>query len=63
MGQFRAFLMWSGTNVVGLYENLTEKKGLKPLVAMSVLCVGGMVLGLVLIVVVGVLCMPKTKQD
>eukprot|EP00970_Alexandrium_tamarense_P013729 scaffold3640_cov201-Alexandrium_tamarense.AAC.14 len=63
MGQLRAFLMWGGTIVVGMYESLTEERGMKPLVAMAVLCSGGMALGLVLIVVIGILLMPKAKQD
>ncbi len=63
MGQLRSFLMRSGTWVVGLYENLTEERGLKPLIAMTVLCFGGMVVGLTMIVVLGVVMMSKMKQD
>lgn len=63
MGQLRSFLMRSGTWTVGLYENLTESRGMKPLVAMAVLCFGGMVVGLFMIVVLGVLMMSKAKQD
>jgi len=63
MGQLRSFLMRSGAWVVGLYENLTETRGLKPLIAMAVLCFGGMVVGLIMIVVLGVFMMSKMKQD
>ena len=63
MGQLRSFLMRSGTWVVGLYEYLTEQRGLKPLIAMAVLCFGGMMVGLTMIVVLGVVIMSKMKQD
>ena len=63
MGQLKSLLMRSGTWAIGLYEHLTVGRGMKPLVAMAVLCVGGLVLGLVSIVVVGLLCLPKAKQD
>lgn len=63
MGQLRSFLMRTGTWAVGLYENLTVERKMKPLVAMAVLCVGGLVLGLVLIIVMGLLFLPKAKQD
>mmetsp|Transcript_20268 Transcript_20268/g.44076 ORF Transcript_20268/g.44076 Transcript_20268/m.44076 type:complete len:246 (+) Transcript_20268:223-960(+) len=63
MGQLRSFLMRTGTWAVGLYENLTLERGMKPLMAMAVLCVGGLVLGLVSIIVVGLLFLPKAKQD
>lgn len=63
MGQLRSFLMRSGTWAVGMYENLTQERGMKPLMAMSVLCVGGLVTGLVSIIVVGLLFLPKAKLD
>ena len=63
MGQTRSLLMRSGTWVIGLYENLTKERGMKPLMAMAVLCVGGLTAGLVSIVVVGILFLPKAKQD
>ena len=63
MGQLRSFLMRSGTWVVGMYENLTEERGLKPLIAMAVLCFGGIVVGLTMIAVLGVVMMSKMKQD
>lgn len=63
MGQLRSFLMRSGAWVVGLYENLTQTRGLKPLIAMAVLCFGGIVVGLIMIVVLGVFMMSKMKQD
>ena len=63
MGQLKSLLMRSGTWAIGLYGHLTVGRGMKPLVAMAVLCVGGLVLGLVSIVVVGLLCLPKAKQD
>ena len=63
MGQLRSFLMRSGTWVVGLYENLTKERGLAPLFAMVVLCFGGLVVGLTMIVVLGVVMMSKMKQD
>ncbi|KAL7466373.1 hypothetical protein ACHAXS_006677 [Conticribra weissflogii] len=63
MGQVRAFLMRCGSEVVGMYEKLTKEKGLSPLVAMAILCSVGMGLGLVMIVVVGILLLPKAKLD
>jgi len=63
MGQLRSFLMRSGTWIVGLYENLTRAKGMRPLMAMSVLCVGGLAVGLVSIVILGVLFLPKAKLE
>ena len=63
MGQLRSFLMRSGAWIVGLYENLTRARGMRPLVAMSVLCVGGLAVGLVSIVVLGVLFLPKAKLE
>ena len=63
MGQLRSFLMQSGTWAVGLYDNLTKERGMQPLMAMSVLCVGGLVVGLVSIVIVGLLFLPKAKMD
>lgn len=63
MGQLRAFLMWCGTAMVGLYENLTDDRGFSPLVSMAILCSAGMGAGLFLIVVVGILSLPKAKQD
>ncbi|KAL7445251.1 hypothetical protein ACHAXM_011931 [Skeletonema potamos] len=63
MGQLRSFLMRSGTWAVGLYENLTEERGMKPLVAVAVLCLGGMVVGMIMIVVLGLFMMSKLKQD
>ncbi|KAL7534174.1 hypothetical protein ACHAXR_005705 [Thalassiosira sp. AJA248-18] len=63
MGQLRSMLMRSGAWAIGRYEYLTEKKGMSPLVAMAVLCVGGLVVGLVSIIVVGLLFLPKAKQD
>ena len=62
-GQLRSFLMRSGSWAVGLYENLTKERGMKPLVAMAVLVGAGMVVGLFLIVVIGLLLMSKMKQD
>ena len=63
MGQARSLLMRTGAAVVGLYERLIEEKKMSPLMAMSVLCAAGMGTGLVMIVVVGILCMPKPKSD
>lgn len=63
MGQLKSLLMRTGTWAIGLYEKLTVDRGMKPLMAMAVLCVSGLVLGLVSIVVVGLLCLPKAKQD
>lgn len=63
MGQTRAILMRTGTYVVGMYEFLTKDKGMKPLMAMAVLCTGGTFLGLVGIVVLGLLFLPKVKTD
>ena len=63
MGQARSLLMRSGTAVVGVYEGLIEERKMSPLMAMSVLCAVFMGLGLVMIVVLGVLCMPKPKSD
>lgn len=63
MGQLRSFLMRSGSWAVGLYENLTKERGMKPLVAMAVLCCAGMVVGLFMIVVIGLFMMSKMKQD
>jgi len=63
MGQLKGLLMRSGTWAIGLYENLTEERGFKPLVAMAVLCVSGLVIGLVSIIFVGLVCLPKAKQD
>lgn len=62
-GQLRSFLMRSGSWAVGLYENLTKERGMKPLVAMAVLCCAGMVVGLFMIVVIGLFMMSKMKQD
>jgi len=55
--------MRTGTYVVGMYEFLTKDKGMKPLMAMAVLCTGGTFLGLVGIVVLGLLFLPKVKTD
>jgi hypothetical protein len=55
--------MRSGSWAVGLYENLTKERGMKPLVAMAVLCCAGMVVGLFMIVVIGLFMMSKMKQD
>ena len=55
--------MRSGTWAVGLYDNLTEERGMKPLMAMSILCVGGLSVGLVSIVILGLLFLPKAKMD
>ena len=63
MGQARSLLMRSGTTVVGMYESLIEERKMSPLTAMIVLCAVGMGAGLVMIIVVGVLCMPKLKSD
>jgi thiol-disulfide isomerase/thioredoxin len=63
MGQARSLLMRSGTAVVGVYEGLIEERKMSPLMAMSVLCAVFMGAGLVMIVVLGVLCMPKPKSD
>lgn len=63
MGQTRSLLMRSGTWAIGMYENLTEKRGMSPLVAMAVLCCGGLVIGLISIIVAGLLFLPKAKQD
>ena len=63
MGQLKGWLMRVGTWAIGLYEGLTEGRGYPPLVAMAVLCVGGLATGLVAIVVVGLLFLPKAKQD
>lgn len=63
LGQVRSLLMRSGTWAIGLYEHLTEVKGMAPLVAMAVLCAGGLVTGLISIIVVGLLFLPKAKQD
>ena len=63
VGQLRSFLMRSGTWAVGLYDNLTEERGMKPLMAMSILCVGGLSVGLVSIVILGLLFLPKAKMD
>ncbi|KAL9184722.1 hypothetical protein ACHAXT_012692 [Thalassiosira profunda] len=63
MGQTRSFLMRSGTWAVGLYEALTKERGYRPLIAMAILTVGGLTAGLVSIVIVGILCLPKAKQD
>lgn len=63
MGQLRSFLMRSGTWAVGLYDNLTKERGMAPLMAMSVLCVCGLAAGLVMIIVLGILFLPKAKLD
>lgn len=63
MGQLRSFLMRTGTWAFTLYDNLTTGRGMKPLMAMAVLCVGGLVIGLVSITVLGLLFLPKAKQD
>ncbi|KAL3770184.1 hypothetical protein ACHAW5_009279 [Stephanodiscus triporus] len=63
MGQIRSLLMRSGAWIVGLYENLTRARGMRPLIAMSVLCVGGLAVGLVSIVILGVAFLPKEKSE
>lgn len=63
MGQLKSILMRIGVWLIGLYENLTVARGMRPLTAMSVLCVGGLVLGLVLITVLGLMFLPKAKMD
>jgi len=63
MGQLKSVLMRTGTYAIGLYERLTSEYGMKPLVAMAVLCAGGLVTGLVSIIVLGLLLLPKAKQD
>lgn len=63
MGQLRSLLMRSGAWVVGMYENLTQSRGMKPLIAMSVLCVGGLTVGLVLITLMGIMFLSKAKAD
>jgi len=63
MGQLKGWLMRSGTWAVGMYERLTKERGMSPLVAMAALCVGGLAAGLVAIVLVGILFLPKAKQD
>lgn len=63
MGQARSLLMRTGTAVVGMYEHLIEEKKMSPLMAMSALTAVGMGTGLVMIVIVGVMCMPKPKSD
>lgn len=63
MGQMRSLLMRSGTWAIGLYEHLTTEKEMKPLMAMAVLTVAGLVIGLVSIIVAGLLFLPKAKQD
>ena len=63
LGQMKGFLMRFGVWAIELYETLTEKRGLSPLVAMAVLCGSGLVIGLVCIIFVGIVCLPKAKQD
>ena len=63
MGQLKSMSMRIGVWLMGLYENLTMARGMKPLMAMSVLCVGGLVIGLVLITVLGLMFLPKAKLD
>jgi len=63
MGQLKGLLMRGGTWAVGMYEDLTLRRGMKPLVAMATLCVGGLVVGLVAIIVAGLAFLPKAKQD
>ncbi len=63
MGQLKSYLMKIGVWLIGLYENLTVNRGMKPLMAMSIICVGGLVLGLVLITVLGLMFLPKVKLD
>jgi hypothetical protein len=63
MGQLRSLLMRIGAYIVGMYEDLTKARGMSPLMAMSVLCVGGLAVGLVSIVVLGVVFLPKAKLD
>jgi hypothetical protein len=63
MGQLRSLLMRSGAYIVGMYEDLTKAKGMGPLMAMSVLCVGGLAVGLVSIIILGVVFLPKAKLE
>jgi hypothetical protein len=63
MGQLRSLLMRSGAFIVGMYEDLTKGRGMGPLMAMSVLCVGGLAVGLVSIVILGILFLPKAKLE
>jgi len=63
MGQTRSVLMRTGTYAMGMYEGLTEKRGMKPLMAMAVLCAGGTFVGLVSIMLLGILFLPKVKSD
>ncbi len=63
MGQARSMLMQCGSKVVGVYEGLIQEKKMSPLMAMSVLCAVFMGVGLVMIVVLGFLFMPKPKSD
>lgn len=63
MGQLRALLMRSGTWAVGWYDHLTQTKGMKPLMAMATLCVGGLVVGIISLILVGLLFLPKAKMD
>ena len=63
MGQLKSLLMRIGIWLMSLYENLTLVRGMKPLTAMSVLCVGVLVIGLVLITTLGLLFLPKAKLD
>lgn len=63
MGQLRSFLMRTGTWAIGLYDGLTQDRGMKPLMAMAVLCVGGLVAGIASLIVVGLLFLPKAKMD
>jgi len=63
MGQLKGSLMRGGTWAVGMYEDLTLRRGMKPLVAMATLCVGGLVVGLVAIILVGIAFLPKAKMD
>lgn len=62
VGQSRALLMYSGTRMVDLHAWLVEK-GLSKVTAAGVLAFGGITVSLILVIITGLLIIPKAKID
>eukprot|EP00565_Helicotheca_tamesis_P001204 CAMPEP_0185727142 /NCGR_PEP_ID=MMETSP1171-20130828/2910_1 /TAXON_ID=374046 /ORGANISM="Helicotheca tamensis, Strain CCMP826" /LENGTH=198 /DNA_ID=CAMNT_0028395647 /DNA_START=89 /DNA_END=685 /DNA_ORIENTATION=+ len=62
IGQLRALLMYIGTKVMDCYDWLIAK-GMSSVLAAAVISCLGITVGIISIIVIGILTLPKVKED
>ena len=63
MGQLRGYLMYGGSKILDIYDYLVKVKGFSSLIAWWILSVIVLTIGVFMIITIGLITIPRDKQD